>query len=70
VASPLERRRDADEFAAAHGEFVSIVREIAALHSDVDQHPREAAELGGRLAVGAAVVLAWSATFATLFIAR
>lgn len=68
VASPAERKRDEEEYAAARNEFAGVARAVAAIQAGVDQRPREAAELGGRIAVGAAIVLAWSATFASLFI--
>jgi hypothetical protein len=68
VASPSERQRDEDEFTGAQNEYSGVMRAIAALQAGIDQRPREAAELGGRLALGVAFVLAWSATFASIFI--
>jgi hypothetical protein len=68
VASPAERKRDEAEYRAAHQEYDAIGRSLATLRDDNAARAREAVELGGRLSVGAAIILAWSAAFASLLL--
>jgi len=69
LVGPGERRRDEAEFQAARGEVAALGRALTALRDGRDTRWRDAVELGGRMAVAAAVVLAWSAAFASLVIA-
>lgn len=68
VASPAEQRRDEAEYRAAKSEHAAIGRALQTLREDLDARAREAVALGGRLAVMAAVVLAWSVALASLLV--
>jgi eukaryotic-like serine/threonine-protein kinase len=69
VASPGELRRDEQEFERAQHECAAIKHAMAALRARVEMRSREAVGLGGRLAVAASIVLAWSAALVSLFMA-
>jgi hypothetical protein len=66
VAGPGELKRDEDEFQGARVECAAIRQSLLALRARVATRPQEAAEFGGRLAVGASILLAWSAALVSL----
>jgi len=69
VASPGELKRDEDEFQDARAQGAAIRHSLLALRARVATRPSEAAELGGRLAVAASILLAWSAALVSLVMA-
>jgi eukaryotic-like serine/threonine-protein kinase len=69
IAGPAEQSRDAADFRAAQGEFGSIEHELAVLAADAELRPRQAEELGGRLGVTVATVLATVAGLCAIFAA-
>jgi hypothetical protein len=69
AGNPEEQRRDEAEFESARGEVAGIRQAILVLRARIRERPREVAQLGGRLAVTASILLGWSAALVSLFVA-
>lgn len=68
--NPAEQRMDALNFSTAQQEYASVQHALGALSAAAPARPQHAAELGGRLSVTTANVLAWAMAAAAFLIVR